>query len=90
MRTSVGQFQRLWAASAASYMSDGMTAVAAPLLAASLTRDLSAVAGVAFAQRLSWVLLALFSGVLADRVTAQPAGRSPPHQVRTYRERKAP
>ena len=62
------QFGRLWASSAASALSDGMTFVAAPLLAAALTRNPALVAGLAFAQRLPWILFGLPSGALADRI----------------------
>lgn len=45
-----------------------MTLVAAPLLAVALTRDPVLVSGLAFAQRLPWLLFPLFSGAIADRV----------------------
>jgi predicted MFS family arabinose efflux permease len=45
-----------------------VTFVAGPLLAASLTRDPLLVAGLAFAQRLPWLLFALVSGALVDRL----------------------
>jgi hypothetical protein len=67
------EFHKLWAASAASNLSDGITLVAAPLLAASLTRDPALVAGLAFAQRLPWLLFALLSGALADRLDRRRA-----------------
>jgi MFS family permease len=41
---------------------------ALPLLAASLTRDPAAVAAVAFAGRLPWLLFSLVSGALVDRI----------------------
>ncbi len=63
-----GQFVKLWAASAASNLGDGVWLVAAPLLAASLTRDPALVAGLAFAQRLPWLLFGLLGGALADRL----------------------
>ncbi|MBI4499412.1 MAG: MFS transporter [Chloroflexi bacterium] len=67
-RSSLGpEFRKLWAASAASNLGDGVTLVAAPLLAAALTRDPALVAGLAFAQRLPWLLFPLLSGALADR-----------------------
>ena len=62
------RFLRLWGASALSGLSDGVTLVAAPLLAAALTRDPALVAGLAFAQRLPWLLFALPSGALVDRL----------------------
>jgi predicted MFS family arabinose efflux permease len=45
-----------------------VTFVAGPLLAASLTRDPLLVAGLAFAQRLPWLLFSLVSGALVDRL----------------------
>lgn len=60
-------FHRLWAASAASYLGDSVALVAAPLLAATLTRDPTLVAGLVFAQRLPWLLFSLVSGALVDR-----------------------
>ena len=45
-------FARLWTATAVSNLGDGVTLVAGPLLAASLTRDPRLVAGLAVAQRL--------------------------------------
>ena len=45
-----------------------MTLVAAPLLAATLTRDPLQIAGLAFAGRLPWLLFALPGGVLVDRL----------------------
>lgn len=68
-RTTLGsRFHRLWAASAASNLGDGVWLVAAPLLAATLTRDPMAIAGLAVAQRLPWLLFPLIGGALADRV----------------------
>ncbi|HEY7910100.1 MAG TPA: hypothetical protein VIC60_14555, partial [Thermomicrobiales bacterium] len=52
-RSGLGrEFRKLWAASAASYLGDGVALVAAPLLAATLTRDPARVAGLVFVQRL--------------------------------------
>jgi MFS family permease len=61
-------FWRLWAASAASNLADGIFRVALPLLALRLTRSPAAVAGVALAGRLPWLLFALHAGALADRL----------------------
>lgn len=61
-------FAKLWTASAVSNVGDGVTAVAGPLLVASLTTDPALVAGAAFAQQLPWLLFALPSGVYADRL----------------------
>ena len=49
-------------------MGDGVTLVAGPLLAASLTRDALLVGGLAFAQRVPWLLFPLISGALVDRL----------------------
>lgn len=61
-------YWKLWAASTISNLGDGITLVAGPLLAASLTRDPVLVAGLAFAQRLPWLLFSLISGALVDRL----------------------
>ncbi|MDP8922605.1 MAG: MFS transporter [Chloroflexota bacterium] len=62
------EFRKLWASSALSNLGDGVALVAAPLLATSVTHDPYLVAGLAFAQRLPWLLFALLSGALADRL----------------------
>ncbi len=62
------QFGKLWAATTASNLGDGIWLVAAPLLALTLTRDPVLIAGLAFAQRLPWLLFGLISGALADRL----------------------
>lgn len=61
-------YWKLWTASTASNLGDGVTLVAGPLLAATLTRDPVLVAGLAFAQRLPWLLFSLISGALVDRL----------------------
>jgi MFS family permease len=61
-------FAKLWTANAVSNLGDGVTLVAGPLLAASLTRDPRLVAGLAVAQRLPWLLFSLVSGALVDRL----------------------
>jgi MFS family permease len=58
----------LWTANAVSNLGDGVTLVAGPLLAATLTRDPRLVAGLAVAQRLPWLLFSLISGALVDRL----------------------
>jgi MFS family permease len=67
------EFHKLWAASTLSNLGDGIALVAAPLLAATLTRDPTLVAGLSFAQRIPWLLFALFSGALADRIDRRRA-----------------
>jgi MFS family permease len=61
-------YRRLWSASAGSNLADGVFRVALPLLALRVTRSPAAVAGVAFAGRLPWLLFALHAGALADRL----------------------
>jgi Transmembrane secretion effector len=61
-------FAKLWTANAVSNLGDGVTLVAGPLLAATLTRDPRLVAGLAVAQRLPWLLFSLVSGALVDRL----------------------
>ena len=61
------EYRKLWAASAVSNLGDGVTLIAGPLLAATLTRDPVLVAGLAFAQRLPCLLFPLISGALVDR-----------------------
>jgi MFS family permease len=55
-------------ANAVSVTGDGVTSTAGPLLAASITHDPLLVAGAAFAQQLPWLIFALLSGVLVDRL----------------------
>ena len=62
------EYRKLWTASAISNLGDGVTLVAGPLLAASLTRDPILVAGLTFAQRVPWLLFPLISGALVDRL----------------------
>jgi Na+/melibiose symporter-like transporter len=67
--TALGsRFWRLYASSATSNLADGIGRTALPLLAASLTRDPVAVAGLASFGFLPWLLFALPSGALVDRV----------------------
>ncbi|MFC7550913.1 MFS transporter [Plantactinospora sp. GCM10030261] len=61
-------FHAVWLASAVSNLGDGVTMVAGPLLVASLTTDRSLIAGAVLAQQLPWLLLALVSGALVDRL----------------------
>lgn len=61
------RYWRLWGAATVSNLGDGARLAALPLLAAALTREPTAVAGVAAAQRLPWLLFALVGGALADR-----------------------
>src|SRR4051812_1809542 len=61
-------YRRLWAAAGISNLGDGVREAAIPLLAASLTQDPRAVAAVAFASRLPWLLFSLISGAVVDRL----------------------
>ncbi len=54
-------------ATGAANLADGITLAAAPLLAASVTRDPVLVSGLVVAQRLPWFVFTLPSGVLVDR-----------------------
>jgi MFS family permease len=78
--TSIGRFAtgasgnlganywRLWSASAASNLADGVFWIAFPLLAISLTDSPALVAGVTVVGRLPWLIFVLFAGALADRL----------------------
>ncbi len=68
LRPHGGGFHALWLATASSNLGDGVALVAAPLLAATLTADPAAIAGLTFAQRVPWLLFPLLGGVLADRL----------------------
>jgi MFS family permease len=61
-------FNRLWGASGLSNLADGIGLTAAPLLAATLTRDPLLVSSLTIAQRLPWFLFTLISGALVDRL----------------------
>jgi MFS family permease len=61
-------FWRLFVSSASSNLADGITRVALPLLAASLTRDPVAVSALSALAFLPWLLFALPAGALVDRV----------------------
>ncbi|HWU60330.1 MAG TPA: MFS transporter [Microbacteriaceae bacterium] len=66
-------FNRLWAASVASNLADGVGRTAVPLIATTLTRDpllISAVTAIAF---VPWLLFGLPAGMLIDRVDRRVA-----------------
>ena len=66
-------FRRIWLAAGISNLGDGIVLAAMPLLVASLTRD-PLLVGVAYASLyLPWLLLALPSGALVDRVDRRAA-----------------
>lgn len=62
------RFSKLWAAAGISNLGDGIMGVAFPLLVASITRDPIAVAVATVINRLPWLLFALVSGALVDRL----------------------
>lgn len=66
-------FLRLWAATGVANIGDGIALTAAPLLAASLTRDPALIAGMAVALKLPWLLFTMPSGVLVDRIDRRTA-----------------
>ncbi|MEV0645517.1 MFS transporter [Phytomonospora sp. NPDC050363] len=61
-------FPLLWSSSAISAVGDGTYKVAAPLLAAYLTRDPVAVSLVSAAAALPWFLVGFWSGAVVDRL----------------------
>jgi predicted MFS family arabinose efflux permease len=61
-------FRSLWTAGVFSNIADGIGLSAAPLLAATFTRDPALVAGLVVAQRLPWFIFTLISGALVDRL----------------------
>jgi MFS family permease len=73
MRGLGSSFWRLFISSATSNLADGVGRIALPLLAATLTRDpllISALTAFAF---LPWLLFALVSGALVDRIDRRRA-----------------
>jgi MFS family permease len=61
------RYRWLWLSSTVANVGDGVYAAALPLLAAALTRDPLAFAGVTIAAQAPWFLLALPAGVVVDR-----------------------
>jgi MFS family permease len=66
-------FWRLYVASAASNLADGVNRVALPLLAATLTRDPVLVAALTSLAFVPWLLFALPAGAVVDRVDRRRA-----------------
>lgn len=64
-----GGFRWLLASSWITYLGDGITLAAGPLLVASQTLNPLAVAMAALLQRLPWLMFGLLAGVVADRVS---------------------
>ncbi len=62
-----GPFWRLWSASTASNLADGLFQIALPLIAIQVTRSPAAISGLTVALTLPWLLFALHAGALADR-----------------------
>jgi MFS family permease len=61
-------FQRLWTASAASNLADGLLKTAAPLLATTLTKDPFWISTIAALSMLPWLFFASPIGGLVDRI----------------------
>ncbi len=69
MQISLGpSFTRLWWSQGLSNMGDGLVLAAVPLLAVVMTQDPLLIGGIEVAQFLPWLIFALPSGALADRV----------------------
>ena len=62
-----GRYWKLWGAVTFSNLGDGLVSLAIPWLASLLTRDAMAIAGVALATRLPWLVFSLQAGALSDR-----------------------
>lgn len=62
------KYWRLWIASVVSNLGDGVSIIAYPWLASSLTRNPLHIAAVAMMTRLPWLLFSLPAGVITDRV----------------------
>ncbi len=67
------EFGKLWTASTASAIGDGMTLTAAPLIASGLTDDPRLISGVTVALTVPYVLFGLPAGVLVDRLDLRRA-----------------
>ena len=68
-REPLGQgYWKLWTASVVSNLGDGVGYIAYPWLASALTRNPVAIAGMAIASRLPWLIFTLPAGVITDRV----------------------
>lgn len=66
-------FWRLWTSSISANLTDGIVRAAVPLLAAALTRDPLLVSLVSACSYLPWLVLALPSGALVDRIDRRRA-----------------
>lgn len=66
---SIGRdFRLVWLSVLVSSTGDGMFVTALPLMAAVLTRDPRLIAGITIATRLPWLLMAMVTGAIADRM----------------------
>lgn len=63
-----GPFWVVWSASTVSFVGDGVTSGALPLLAVRVTSDARLIAAVSAMTMLGWLLLGLVAGVVADRM----------------------
>ena len=61
-------YWRLWTSTSVSSLGDGLVAVGFPLVAVTLSHSPLAIAAVAFATRLPWLVVGPVAGVVADRV----------------------
>ncbi|MEU3017459.1 MULTISPECIES: MFS transporter [unclassified Nocardiopsis] len=61
------EFRRIWFGNASSNLADGITFVAMPLLAATLTRDPLLISGLSAAYAVPRIIAVLFAGVMIDR-----------------------
>lgn len=66
-------FNKLWSATLASHLADGLFKTAVPLLAATLTRDPVIIAALAAVVMLPWLLFAIPIGSIVDRVDRRQA-----------------
>ena len=66
-------FNKLWSATLASNVTDGLLKTAAPLLAATLTRDPVVIAALSAIVMLPWLFFAIPIGSLVDRVDRRKA-----------------
>ena len=57
-------YWKLWTASVVSNLGDGLSIVAYPWLASALTRNPVAIAGIAVATRLPWLVFTLPAGLI--------------------------
>ena len=66
-------FNRLWTASIASNLADGLARTAIPLIATTLTKDPLLIAGIGALAFLPWLMFGVLSGVVVDRVDRRRA-----------------